>query len=219
MTDDDTRPTEPPAPATTDDPPGTSDATSDTAPTPVPDAPASADGPPVAGSDALAPPSPAPPTAAGAIPGWRSGGQAPSGTARTIGCILGGLILLFLGLVLTSIIGLIFLGGQVSNILAGSIAFGTSGSACAVDDPSTTVSGSGPIYVVGYFQRPAAAGKTIVLNVSSSEGSGEVTRETVTSATDCMYLEVPPGSAPNTYTFEFTTNGEVLATGALQITP
>jgi hypothetical protein len=163
---------------------------------------------------------PADPVTDAAVPGWRPDATASSGTGRQIGCVIVAVVGGLIALALVAIIALIFLGGQVRSILAGTVAFGASGSACSVNDASTSLPASGPIHIVGYLEREAQPGEVIRLEVVTEGERLPISEEPVAEPTECIHLSIPAGDgAPGTYTFEFFVEQELLATGTLQLTP
>jgi hypothetical protein len=118
------------------------------------------------------------------------------------------------------VIVLTFLGSQVQAILAGTAAFGTTGSAAALigrrrRSPLTSQCTTSP-----NLSREVKAGETIHVSLRRpSEPELEGDDLTLDRAADCVAGTVPPSTlSSGTYAFEFTTGVERLASGEIVIT-
>ena len=194
-----------PLSAPTGDPPADPDvpsplpSTTDPAPEPAPLPP----------SDAA---SPTPP----AVPGW----VAPDGGARSgrrTGCVVA--VVVLAGVVFFSFIGLVFLGGQVQNLLKGTVQFGTGGSECSLTQTGTTFASTDTIHLAAHFERTVAAGETVTMVVSYEDGTSETSDETFDEPTDCLFMDLGPGVPAGRDPVEVRAGTEVLARGELDITP
>jgi hypothetical protein len=104
---------------------------------------------------------------------------------------------------------------------AGTMQFGTSGEACSVDAPRTSVAASGPIHYVAYLSREVKAGETVNLSLSEQvKGHLEDDALAVRSTADCVSGTIPGGTLPaGTYTFTLTVGNERVALGSVVVTP
>jgi hypothetical protein len=171
-------------------------------------------------------PAPAPPAPATPQAGWV---QPPEG-GRSRSCCL---ILVVIGaaaglLAIVAIVGLVFLGSQVSTILqtqsqallAGTVEF-ESGTAtgCLVQRPATSFQASDSIHVAAHFEREVQVGETVTVVVTYPDGTPESTETSYEEAGDCVSDTIPPGLETGSWRIEFHSGTELLATGAFEITP
>jgi hypothetical protein len=168
---------------------------------------------------------PAPPAPEAPQAGWV---QPAQDGGRSRGCCL---ILVIVGaaaglLALVAIVGLIFLGSQVSTILeseaglAGTVEFeaGTT-SGCYVQQPATTFPASTSIHYAAHFEREVPAGAAVSTVVTYPDGTSQSSDSTYEESFDCIYDTIAPGLDPGSWTIEFRSGADVLATGTFEITP
>jgi len=165
--------------------------------------------PPTPTADAAAPP----PATNGS--GW----VPPSGNPSRIrtGCIIGCLVLALL--IAAGIAGLIFVGGQIFDMVRGSVQFGTGGTECQVTGVRSTFTTTETVHIVAIFERPAKADEAADLVITNPDGTSETHPQTFDEGTTCMYFDAGPGFESGVYSLELRIGSEVLAKGAMTVTP
>jgi len=181
--------------------------------------PAPTDQPPTLPATSWIPPTPsadpaAPPPVAN-DPGWVPPSGDPS-RVRT-GCIIGCLVLALL--IAAGVVGLIFVGGQIFDMVRGSVQFGTGGTECQITGVRSTFTSSETVHIVAIFERPAGPNETADLLVTYPDGTSETHPQTFAEATTCLYLDAGPELEPGSYALELRIGPEVLAKGAMTVTP
>lgn len=159
---------------------------------------------------------PAPPSAP-APPAWVAPASSGRGGRCLIGCLIG--MLLVFVLVVGSVAGLIFLGGQVQKILAGTIQFGTGGTACSVSGNATFFPATSTIHLAATLKREVPVGETVTMVVTVPDGTNQTEDKTFDTAGQCVYQDIPPGLPSGHYILELRSGSEVLAHGTFDITP
>ncbi len=114
---------------------------------------------------------------------------------------------------------LIFLGGQVQNILGGTMEFGTGGTGCAVTGEATSFPSSTSIRLVAFLERDVVDGETITTAVTYPNGTTETSNDVWEEGGRCVSETLPPGLAPGRYVIEYRAGTTVLSRGELTITP
>jgi hypothetical protein len=162
-----------------------------------------------------APAGEAPPEAASTA--WVAPSEGGGGGRRTRGCLIVAIVAAVL--LVVGYFGLVFLGGQVESVLAGTIEFGTGGTGCSVTGGATTFPTSSAFHSVAYFERDTRPGETITTTVTYPNGTKESQDQTFDETGKCIAQDVPPGLAPGHYGLEYRSGTEVLAKGEFDITP
>ncbi len=164
---------------------------------------------------ATAPAGEAPPEASSTA--WVAPSDGGGGSRRTRGCLIVAIVAAVL--LVVGFFGLVFLGGQVESILAGTIEFGTGGTGCSVTGEGKTFKASSPIHSAAYLQREIRAGETITTVVTFPNGTSEPSDRTFDDTGKCITEDVEPGLEPGHYGLEYRAGTEVLAKGEFDITP
>jgi hypothetical protein len=143
--------------------------------------------------------------------------EATGGGRWTRGCLV--VVIVAATVLIVGFAGLVFIGGQVQSILAGTIEFGTGGTGCSVTGTSTTFKASSPIHSAAYLQREIRAGETITTVVTFPNGTSEPSDRTFDDTGKCITEDVEPGLDPGHYGLEYRAGTEVLAKGGFDVTP
>jgi len=162
-----------------------------------------------------------PPANTGSATGWVAPPKEGGGGGWAKGCAIAAVVGVgIVGLILVlSVVGLIFLGGQVQSILKGTMEFGTGGTDCAVTGRATTFPASTTIHLVAYFEREVPVGETVTQALTSPDGTTDTADQTFTSSASCVFQDIDPGLAAGHYRMEFRSAGGVLSKGEFDITP
>jgi hypothetical protein len=117
-------------------------------------------------------------------------------------------------------VGLIFIGGQIQKILAGTVEFGTSEAVgCSVGQRAVAFPSGTSVHVAGHLQRKVESGEVVAITISRDGTVLSSGSEATTSAGDCM-IGALPGDAPSGhYRIEYLVGTEVLASGEFDIKP
>lgn len=132
-------------------------------------------------------------------------------TATKLSIVLG---LVALALVLL----LVLVGGQVRDILVGTVTFGPSGSGCTLDIDAESFMEGEPIYQVAHLARPVQPGEPVAMVLSQDGAIVAQGTSTTEHAFDCMGTPLEP-LAPGSYTVVVSTADEPLAEGRFEVRP
>lgn len=149
---------------------------------------------------------------------WVSPSSETPKRSRT-GCAIGAVIGV-IALVVVVYVGLVFLGGQVQTLLAGTVQVGTGGNGCSVTGEATSFpTSTASIHVVAYLEREAVAGETVAVTLHAPDGSKGTQSLELDSAATCVSLDLPLGGAlpVGAYTLDYAIGSEVLATGGFEL--
>lgn len=114
-------------------------------------------------------------------------------------------------------VGLRFLGGQVLELLRGTIEFGRAADGCAVSLESSRLDNGAPIRFAAHLERDVTAGERLLQTLRAGDGSEASDDVVAERPADCLTGELRAGLAPGRYELEITVEGEVLAVGTVTV--
>jgi hypothetical protein len=147
----------------------------------------------------------------------------PSGRSRgrklvIVGFSIVGVLLILL---VTGLVALRFLGGQVEKTTAGTVEFGSGGTGCRVTGQATTFRVGQPIHTVAHLTRIVPAGETLTVHVMANGSAVQSHHQSIPTATECISIVdiTTSREPPGTYRLEYLSGTETLSSGSFTLIP
>jgi hypothetical protein len=126
-----------------------------------------------------------------------------------VGCAIAAVIVAIL-----LYVGLSFLGGQVREILKGTVQFGTGGSGCDVTGDATTFAPGQDIHVVANLSRDVKAGEVLAVEITHDGIAEAPSSRTLDATANCISGTLPSTVLqPARYRIVYSVGSEVVARG------
>lgn len=163
---------------------------------------------------------PAPVEAQTADPAGATGWAEPPPARRSRGLwVLVGFVVVILILVI-GCAGLVFVGGQVQKILAGTVEFGASeATGCGVGQRGASFPAGTSVHVAGHLTRTVQSGEVVTITISKDGAVLSSGSQAATASGDCMIGALPANAPSGRYRIEYRIDSDVLASGEFEIKP
>lgn len=117
-------------------------------------------------------------------------------------------------------VGLSFLGGQVTEVLKGTVEFGTGGNGCQVVGVTTSFKAGQDVHVVAHLNRDVHAGETVTLTALHEAAELDKGDIAIEEDANCLNATVPGTALPvGRIELRYTAGTETLAEGRFDVTP
>lgn len=113
------------------------------------------------------------------------------------------------------------LSAEPGSPVRGTVAFGTSGSACEIGGVATSFNVDDPLHVVASLSRPVSAGEVVQTSIRHVDsGISDTAERTADTDWHCIFVDLPANALePGAYVIEYSVGAERLARGEVRISP